>query len=131
MQATAPPETQPALGPIVCPECGLANAAGVEFCTHCHHTLLFRCPMCWNVQRHGGTCDKCHLDLDRYWRVEGATEHAQLVRDEALSLEKYKEPPRSVLLTILAIPLRFLPFGEWLGATLLLNWLRKRYPDLP
>lgn len=115
----------------MCPECGRANAEGVEFCTHCHHTLLFRCPMCWNVQRHGGTCDKCHLDLDRYWRVEGASEQAQLIHDEALSFEKYKEPPRSVLLTLLAIPLRFLPFGEWLGATLLLNWLRNKFPDLP
>jgi|SRR5580700_21139 hypothetical protein len=130
IQATAQPDTQPAHGPVVCPECGRANAEGVEFCTHCHHTLLFRCPMCWNVQRHGGTCDKCHLDLDRYWRVKGATEHAQLVRDEALSFEKYAEPPRSVLLTLLAIPLQFMPFGEWLGGTLLLNWLRKRYPDL-
>jgi hypothetical protein len=125
--------TQPAQAhaAFVCPECGRSNSESVEFCTHCHHTLLFRCPMCWSEQRHGGTCDKCHLDLEKYWRVKGASEQAQLIRDESSTFEKSVEPPRSILLTLLAIPLRFLPFGEWLGATLLLNWLRKRYPDLP
>lgn len=63
--------TEPALAPGVCPECQHANPESAHFCTHCHHTLIYSCPKCWHEQRHGGTCDVCHLDPEKYWRVYG------------------------------------------------------------
>ncbi|MGE5327060.1 MAG: hypothetical protein ACM3NO_08465 [Deltaproteobacteria bacterium] len=29
-------------------------------------TLRFVCPSCRNIQRHGGTCDKCGIDFMKY-----------------------------------------------------------------
>lgn len=50
-----------------CPKCGAANAEGVQFCTNCHATLIFKCPNCAHTQTHGGTCDACGENLDLFW----------------------------------------------------------------
>jgi hypothetical protein len=52
---------------MTCPKCGAANADGVQFCTHCHATLLFKCPKCDHMQTHGGTCDACGLNMTDFW----------------------------------------------------------------
>lgn len=53
---------------MTCPKCGAANPNGVQFCTHCHATLLFKCPKCDHSQPHGGSCDACGLDMDFFWK---------------------------------------------------------------
>jgi predicted amidophosphoribosyltransferase len=50
-----------------CPKCGAANAEGVQFCTNCHATLIFKCPNCAHTQTHGGVCDACGENLDLFW----------------------------------------------------------------
>jgi len=90
------------------------------------HADLFL-PEVWHEQRHGGICDACHLDLDQYWRVYGATKQAALINEEETNLEKSTKPIEGVLLTIASIPLQFVPFLSFLGYGLLLNWLRRRF----
>lgn len=51
---------------MVCPKCQQENSDTAQFCTRCHMTLRFVCPSCKNIQRHGGTCDKCGLDFMKY-----------------------------------------------------------------
>ncbi|HEV2314675.1 MAG TPA: zinc-ribbon domain-containing protein [Candidatus Acidoferrales bacterium] len=52
---------------MTCPKCGAANAEGVQFCTNCHATLLFKCPNCAHMQTHGGTCESCGANFDLFW----------------------------------------------------------------
>src|SRR5487761_658544 len=52
---------------MTCPKCGIANAEGVQFCTNCHATLLFKCPQCDHMQTHGGTCESCGTNFDVFW----------------------------------------------------------------
>jgi len=52
---------------MTCPKCGAANLDGVQFCTTCHATLLFKCPKCEHMQNHGGVCDACGLNLTAFW----------------------------------------------------------------
>jgi predicted amidophosphoribosyltransferase len=51
---------------MVCPKCQQENSDTAQFCSRCHMTLRFVCPTCHNIQRHGGTCDKCGLDFMKY-----------------------------------------------------------------
>ncbi len=32
----------------------------------CHTPLRYTCPSCKNVQAHGGTCEKCGVDFNKY-----------------------------------------------------------------
>jgi hypothetical protein len=130
MNASVSAATPEQLAPGICPECRRANLDSAHFCTHCHHTLIYSCPKCWHEQRHGGICDACHLDLDKYWRVYGATKQAALINEEETNLEKSTKPIEGVLLTIASIPLQFVPFLSFLGYGLLLNWLRRRFSDV-
>jgi len=127
MHASIPAGTQQLPAPGVCPECQRVNPESAHFCTHCHHTLIYSCPKCWHEQRHGGTCDACHLDLDKYWRVYGAAKQAALINEEETNLENSTKRVEGVLLTIATIPLQFVPFLSFLGYGLLLNWLRRRF----
>jgi len=52
---------------MTCPKCGAANAEGVQFCTNCHATLVFKCPNCAHTQTHGGTCESCGANFDLFW----------------------------------------------------------------
>src|SRR5579863_5316803 len=52
---------------MTCTKCGAANAEGVQFCTNCHATLLFKCPNCAHMQTHGCTCDSCGANFDLFW----------------------------------------------------------------
>lgn len=52
---------------MTCPKCGAENAEGVQFCTTCHATLVFKCPKCEHTQNHGGVCDACGLNLNLFW----------------------------------------------------------------
>lgn len=49
-----------------CPKCGQENAGGVQFCTRCHATLFFKCPVCWHTQATCGRCEKCGTDYAAY-----------------------------------------------------------------
>jgi hypothetical protein len=129
MNASIPAGTQQLPAPGVSPECQRVNPESAHFCTHCHHTLIYSCPKCWHEQRHGGTCDACHLDLDKYWRVYGATKQAALINEEETNLANSTKRVEGVLLTIATIPLQFVPFLSFLGYGLLLNWLRRRFAD--
>ena len=50
-----------------CPKCGATNAEGVQFCTNCHATLIFKCPKCEHKQAHGGVCDACGENFSLFW----------------------------------------------------------------
>ncbi|HEU5410044.1 MAG TPA: zinc ribbon domain-containing protein [Candidatus Acidoferrales bacterium] len=54
---------------MTCPKCGAENAQGVQFCTTCHATLVFKCPKCEHTQSHGGVCDACGLNMTAFWAV--------------------------------------------------------------
>jgi hypothetical protein len=125
---TAVRGTQVALGPGVCPQCEHLNSPNDQFCTRCHYILIYRCPKCWHEQRHGHICDACHLDMDRYWQVFGATEQAALIQDEATNMEKSAARVEGVLSMLGAIPLQLLPFLEFLGIAFLIRWLHRRFP---
>lgn len=64
---------------MTCPKCGAENPDGVQFCTTCHATLLFKCPKCEHMQNHGGVCDACGLNLTAFWAayLETKTEEDQ------------------------------------------------------
>jgi hypothetical protein len=130
MNASIPTGTQELLAPGVCPECRRVNPESAHFCTDCHHTLIYRCPKCWHEQRHGGTCDACHLDLDKYWLVYGVTEQAALIKEEETNFGKSTERIEGVLMTIAMMPLQFIPFVRFLGYGFLLNWLRRRFSGI-
>lgn len=73
---------------VNCPKCGHVNPSAAYFCTSCHQLLIHRCPECWHEQRQGGTCEKCELDMDAFWRTYGATKHAALVAEERTNMER-------------------------------------------
>src|SRR5487761_1035699 len=67
---------------MTCPKCGTANAEGVQFCTNCHATLLFKCPQCEHMQTHGGTCDSCGTNFDVFWASYLALKSNEEQQDE-------------------------------------------------
>lgn len=72
---------------MTCPKCGATNGEGVQFCTSCHATLIFKCPKCEHTQTHGGQCEACGMSFDAFWASYLAmkTEEEQHVaRDRAL-----------------------------------------------
>lgn len=62
---------------MTCPKCGAENAEGVQFCTTCHATLLFKCPSCAHMQNHGGVCDACGLNMNLFWAAFLATKREE------------------------------------------------------
>lgn len=48
-------------------------------------TLLYKCPSCSAMQRHGGTCDRCGVDFAKYAAMMIAQEQnrVQHKRDKA------------------------------------------------
>ena|SRR5579871_758850 len=64
---------------ILCPGCGHANSPDVEFCTACHHMLIYRCPKCWHTQRTPGKCESCGIVMAAY--SEMALERAMKEED--------------------------------------------------
>ena len=91
----------PILDCMDCPRCGRANPEGVQFCTQCHETLLFKCPVCWHVQMHGGDCDECGANFGAYWRL--AVNRESKV-DAQVELDKTKAR-MSLLVSVLMAPL--------------------------
>jgi hypothetical protein len=127
--ASSQPQTETLGKSAICPQCERANLLDAHFCTNCHHILIYRCPMCWNEQRHGGTCDKCHLDLEKYWRISSATGRAALIQEEETNMEKSANRVNSFLTMIATIPLQLIPFLEFVGISFVASWLRRRFPD--
>jgi hypothetical protein len=83
-----------------CPKCGTANADGVQFCTHCHTTLIFKCPECEHRQTHGGRCDVCGEDFAFFWARHFTKKDA-----EASRIEKDKaEAEANAVRTALTVP---------------------------
>lgn len=73
---------------MTCPKCGAKNPDGVQFCTNCHATLLFKCPQCEHTQTHGGVCDACGMNLDLFWAsylTMKANEEQKIERDKAVA----------------------------------------------
>lgn len=71
-----------------CAKCGTANAEGVQFCTNCHATLIFKCPKCDHRQPHGGKCDACGQDFAAFWSTYLAMkgqETQQIARDKTMA----------------------------------------------
>jgi hypothetical protein len=63
-----------------CPKCSEENSDTAAFCSRCHQTLLFRCPMCWHEQLHTGKCDSCGVDMTMYWKRQFAIARADEVK---------------------------------------------------
>jgi predicted amidophosphoribosyltransferase len=83
------------------------NPQGVRFCTLCHETLLFKCPVCWHVQKHGGSCEKCGANFAAY----AGFCLAQTAREEQqAAIDRFKGEV-SLLSQILLVPL---VGGRWL-----------------
>jgi uncharacterized membrane protein YvbJ len=73
---------------ITCSKCGHENSDDAQFCTSCHNILLYKCPNCWNLQRHAGKCDKCGVDLAVAWNVQAATAMAGAIKEEETNVAK-------------------------------------------
>jgi predicted amidophosphoribosyltransferase len=86
---------------MICPRCGRDNREGVQFCTNCHETLLFKCPVCWHVQEHGGTCEKCGASFAAFWELAAVY---QAKEDQQVASDKLKARA-SLLASVLMAPL--------------------------
>jgi hypothetical protein len=75
--------------PVVCPACGNQNPSDLQFCTHCHATLIFRCPHCRHQQPERHICAKCGADIDKFWRAQLATAQARHIKEEADHRERF------------------------------------------
>jgi uncharacterized membrane protein YvbJ len=82
---------------MICPKCGVANAEGLQFCTHCHATLIFKCPKCGHTQMHGATCDACGLNFDAFWKQQLAIKHVKEESRERRQLEQEVDDIRTAL----------------------------------
>lgn len=71
-----------------CSNCGHENPDDSQFCTSCHNILLYKCPNCWNLQRHPGKCEKCGVDLAQAWNVQAATAMASAINEEQTNIDK-------------------------------------------
>lgn len=111
---------------MVCPKCGTANADGVQFCTNCHATLIFKCPKCAHSQPHGGSCDACGENFALFWAQRLAT---KALEEERIEKDKKKAEINAVA-TALTVPFSG-PVGiaGFLGMRIfgrLLAWYRSR-----
>jgi len=72
-----------------CPKCRRENPVTAQYCVRCHAPLRFSCPACRNVQDHGGNCDKCGVDFEKYaamlvFQAKAGAEHKRRqARDHA------------------------------------------------
>ncbi len=80
-----------------CPKCSTANPDSVQFCTRCHHTLLYKCPACFRLQTHGGTCDQCGVDFAKYAATMIAQKEIQMAGERKRS-EKRSTVVRHIFL---------------------------------
>jgi uncharacterized membrane protein YvbJ len=87
-----------------CPKCGRENSSTAHFCTTCHQVLIHRCPKCWHEQRQEGSCEKCGLDMDAYWKTYAATKAAALVAEERTNMERSSSQAASFLESLAAWP---------------------------
>jgi|SRR5215469_327681 len=97
---------------MTCPKCGATNADGVQFCTNCHATLIFKCPHCDHTQAHGGTCDTCGQNFAVFWcnyLAERSNEAKQIASDKTTA-------ELGAVVTAAAAPLAG---GGWLARVLL------------
>jgi len=86
---------------MTCPKCGAANAEGVQFCTNCHATLLFKCPNCTHTQTHGRTCDSCGANFDLFWASYLALKSRE---EQQVKIDKFKAEV-GIFMRILTLPL--------------------------
>jgi hypothetical protein len=88
-----------------CPTCSQESSDATAFCTRCHQTLLFRCPMCWHEQRHTGKCEACGVDMTMYWKRQFAIARADEVKHtHELSPDPEMSLPRNLHEFLLSIP---------------------------
>jgi len=86
---------------MTCPKCGAANAEGVQFCTNCHATLLFKFPNCAHMQTHGGTCESCGANFDLFWASYLALKSNE---EQQVEIDKLKAEA-GAFMQILTLPL--------------------------
>jgi hypothetical protein len=89
---------------MLCPACHTANPPGIQFCTHCHSTLFFRCPHCWHEQPTNRICEKCGMDMDNFWRAQAATAQVIEIKEEAERNERIENLGDSMRSQNLAAP---------------------------
>lgn len=82
-----------------CPKCGTDAQEAARFCPRCHATLRYLCPACKHEQRHGGTCEKCGVDFQKY-----AFASVAVSRDSANAVRERTARRSSLLLHLLLIP---------------------------
>ena len=117
-----------------CAACSHENPHGVEFCTHCHATLIFRCGRCWHQQTTHAICEKCGADMDNFWRTQLATAQAIHIKEEADHRERLEQlrdgmqshqlPPPEVLPLAASV---LLPAPFALISSVLFGWLISRW----
>jgi hypothetical protein len=99
-----------------CPKCGGDNPEKVQFCVRCHAPVRYTCPACHHLQDHGGHCDECGLDFEKYAAM--LVFHAQ----ERSQLERQKSLHRSSLFKQILL----LPLTGGLSIVSFIRTLRKR-----
>ena len=110
---------------VTCSKCGRENSDTAQFCTACHNTLLFKCPNCWNQQRHAGTCEKCGADMALAWKVQAATAMAAAVKEEGTNVDSSGQNVMSNVRMAEMAVLSPTSFLTWLGLRYAWRWFSK------
>ena len=109
-----------------CPKCGTANADGVQFCTNCHATLIFKCPKCEHKQAHGGRCDVCGEDFAFFWARHFAEKNAEEARIEKDKAEAEANAVRTALTVPFSGPAGWAFFLITQALNRIATWYRSR-----
>jgi hypothetical protein len=109
-----------------CPKCGTANADGVQFCTNCHATLIFKCPKCEHTQTHGGRCDVCGEDFALFWAQHFTKKDAEDARIQKDKTEAEANAVRTALTVPFSGPAGIASFLGMQLFSRLLAWYRSR-----
>ena len=82
-----------------CVKCGQENLKSIEFCVKCHYPLRFTCPACKHEQPHGGQCEKCGADFEKYVAMMLMQAESQTRQQRETSQNRHSTL-KQVLLTI-------------------------------
>lgn len=108
---------------FTCSKCGQSNTDDAQFCTSCHNILLYKCPRCWNLQRHSGKCEKCGVDLTQAWNVQAATAMASAIKEEQLNIKKSGQDLQNAAQMAEMAALSPQSFLAMIGLQLVWRWL--------
>jgi hypothetical protein len=111
---------------MTCPECGAVNAEGVQFCTHCHATLIFKCPICDHRQTHGGVCDACGLNFDVFWKQRLAVKRVKEENFERKQTEQQVNAIRAAMTVPFSGPVGWIIFLTTAALNRIAAWFESR-----